>query len=44
MNPDRDNRRTRACALLAQLDADAPEKIAASLDSLSGDVAEIVLC
>jgi len=44
MNPDRDNRRTHACALFAQLGADAPEKVAARLDPLSGDIAEIVLC
>lgn len=44
MNGDQlDGRRTRAFALLAQLDPEAPEKVAANLDGLSGDFAELVL-
>lgn len=38
-----DGRRTRAFTLLAQLDPEAPEKVAANLDGLSNDFAELVL-
>ena len=41
-NPDED-RRSQAFALLARLDPEAPEKVAANLDSLSDDFAEVVL-
>ena len=44
MSSDSKNRRERAFALLTQLDADAPEKVAANLDSLAAGVAEIVQC
>lgn len=43
MISDSKTRRERAFALLAQLDKDAAEKVAANLDSLTGDFAEIVL-
>lgn len=43
MSSDSQNRRERAFALLAQLDADAPENVAASLDALTEDFAEVVL-
>lgn len=36
-------RRDRAFALLARLDPDAPQKVAANLDGLSADFAELVL-
>ena len=38
-----DDRRARAFALLAQLDPEAPAKVAANLDALSDDFAELVL-
>lgn len=41
-NPDED-RRGQAFTLLARLDPEAPEKVAANLDSLSDDFAEVVL-
>ena len=41
-NPDED-RRSQAFTLLARLDPEAPEKVAANLDSLSDDFAEVVL-
>ena len=41
-NPTND-RRHRAFVLLASLDSEAPEKVAANLDSLSDDFAELVL-
>lgn len=37
------DRRERAFALLAQLDPQAPAKVAANLDALSADFAELVL-
>ena len=37
------DRRHRAFELLARLDPEAPEKVAANLDSLSDDFAEVVL-
>ena len=43
MRSPRSERRERAFALLAQLDPQAPEKVAKNLDELSDDFAELVL-
>ena len=43
MNTRISDRRERALALLAQLDSQAPRKVAANLDAMSDDFTEVVL-